>query len=463
MKCNLSFKSIVLIVSTICVSSQLSLYTLPKEFANLYGAACLDGSPPAFYYAPAADPAYASNFQIMYEGGGWCFDETAAGTIASCASRAMGGGGSSNNNAPTMIVGGQLSQDSARNPYYYNWTMIFMRYCDGASGTSNATDPVPIDEDLQSLLNKQVELYPSKFFSNVKAPSEIYFRGRANVIAQLEYLKQYLGLGNATDIIVTGGSAGATTAYLALDFIKNWAEPNVRVVGAPDAGFFQDTPKLPNGDYWYRDNFAGAYTVWNSSGALSQQCLDAYPQNQSLCLIQPYAAKFIETPFMILNSAYDAYQTINERGLNCVPSVNGQPVAGLPSCNSSQLVDFQAYRLSQLASMQDALDLPGTGAFVTSCFVHEQNVDYCSSQALPNCRGFIEYTVEVSNGSRINMAEGFHQWHTAIQNQYDDIVKIRRDIIQNGNKDMYSTSYWKQYQVLDSSIYPANPSCPFPI
>ena len=62
MKCNLSFKSIVLIVSVICVSSQLSLYTLPKEFANLYGAACLDGSPPAFYYAPAADPAYASNF-----------------------------------------------------------------------------------------------------------------------------------------------------------------------------------------------------------------------------------------------------------------------------------------------------------------------------------------------------------------------------------------------------------------
>ena len=67
MKCNLSFKSIVLIVTTICVSSQLSLYTLPKEFAKLYGAACLDGTPPAFYYAPAANPAFASNFQIFYE------------------------------------------------------------------------------------------------------------------------------------------------------------------------------------------------------------------------------------------------------------------------------------------------------------------------------------------------------------------------------------------------------------
>ncbi|NCX93970.1 MAG: hypothetical protein EBX40_04775, partial [Gammaproteobacteria bacterium] len=102
-----------------------------------------------------------------------------------------------------------------------------------------------------------------------------------------------------------------------------------------------------------------------------------------------------------------AYQTINERGINCVPSTNGQPVAGLPSCNSTQMEEFQAYRLSQIASMQEALALPGTGAFVTSCFVHEQNVDYCSGQSLPNCRGFIEYTVALPDGSRINMAEGF--------------------------------------------------------
>ena len=380
----------------------------------------------------------------------------------------MGGGGSSNGNAPTMVVGGQLSQDPSRNPYYHNWTMVFARYCDGASGTSNATDPVPVSREIQDQINKEAVMNDpttttdGRFFPNATAPSQIYFRGRANVIAQLEYLKQNLGLGDATDVIISGGSAGATTAYLALDFIKEWAAPNTRVVGAPDAGFFQDTTQLPAENYWYRDNFAGAFDVWNSSAALSTSCKAAYPNNQSLCLMQPYAAKYIETPFIILNSAYDAYQTINERGINCVPSVNGQPVAGLPSCNTTQMGEFQAYRLSQIASMQDALSLPGTGAFVTSCFVHEQNVDYCSSQSLPNCRGFIEYTVALPDGSRINMAEGFQRWHSAVTERYDEIIAERKSAIQNGKFSQHTEALGVN-QVIDSAIYPANPSCPFPL
>lgn len=386
----------------------------------------------------------------------------------------MGGGGSSNGNAPTMTVGGQLSQDPSRNPFYYNWTMVFARYCDGASGTSNATDPVPVTLETQERLNKEAALYQQRreggeiegrvgeedFLPNAKAPSQIFFRGRANVISQLEYMKQNLGLGDATDIIISGGSAGATTAYLALDFIKEWAGSKPRVVGAPDAGFFQDTTQFPAGNYWYRDNFAGAFPVWNSSDSLSPLCKAAYPNNQSLCLMQPYAAKFIETPYIILNSAYDAYQTINERGINCVPSTNGQPVAGLPSCNSTQMEEFQAYRLSQIASMQDALALPGTGAFVTSCFVHEQNVDYCSGQSLPNCRGFIEYTVALPDGSRINMAEGFQRWHSAVTDNYDEIITERRNMIRMGKSATRGISGTNQ--VIDSSVYPDNPSCPFP-
>jgi hypothetical protein len=176
--------------------------------------------------------------------------------------------------------------------------------------------------------------------------------------------------------------------------------------------------------------------------------------------MQPYAAKFIETPYIILNSAYDAYQTINERGINCVPSTNGQPVAGLPSCNSTQMEEFQAYRLSQIASMQDALALPGTGAFVTSCFVHEQNVDYCSGQSLPNCRGFIEYTVALPDGSRINMAEGFQRWHSAVNDNYDEIINERRNMIRMGKSATRRISGTNQ--VIDSSVYPDNPSCPFP-
>ena len=59
------------IFSVSLVSAQLSLYTIPKDFANSFGAACLDGTPPAFYYAPAADPSFANKWIIFFEGGGY--------------------------------------------------------------------------------------------------------------------------------------------------------------------------------------------------------------------------------------------------------------------------------------------------------------------------------------------------------------------------------------------------------
>lgn len=94
---------------------------------------------------------------------------------------------------------------------------------------------------------------------------------------------------------------------------------------------------------------------------------------------------------MVLNSAYDQWQILNDLGLGCVPSTNGQPVSGVPSCTAAQMDVFQQYRLAQLKAVAPVLSgYPHNGAFIDSCFVHEQNVDYCSGQSLPNCVGAFE-------------------------------------------------------------------------
>lgn len=165
---------------------------------------------------------------------------------------------------------------------------------------------------------------------------------------------------------------------------------------------------------------------------------------------------------MILNSAYDMWQILNDLQLPCVPSTNGQPIAGYASCNGTQLAVMEQYRVAQLEvsslvavvmfdrrrrciagqsqkvprlipcpslacirPVQFAIDTsiacadrlhfplqalssalnsyPSTGAFVTSCFVHEQSVDYCSTQPLPNCIG----------EDRCRCA---HHWHVYVVN-----------------------------------------------
>jgi hypothetical protein len=73
-------------------SPPLTAHVLPQPFADKFGAACLDGSPPALYTHIGAD---TSTWVVFLEGGGWCFDTSPELTIKSCFGRAGGGLGSS--------------------------------------------------------------------------------------------------------------------------------------------------------------------------------------------------------------------------------------------------------------------------------------------------------------------------------------------------------------------------------
>merc|ERR1712166_1670140 len=58
------------------------------------------------------------------------------------------------------------------------------------------------------------------------------------------------------------------------------------------------------------------YTMQNltfgADGALMQECAAAYPpEQQHFCVMSPHMAKFIQTPYFIFNSRFDAWQLGN--------------------------------------------------------------------------------------------------------------------------------------------------------
>jgi hypothetical protein len=93
----------------------LKTLVLPQDFADIYGAKCLDGTPPAVYMKANAS---SSTYVLFLEGGGWCMDTSAAGTVSSCFGRAAGGLGSSAGlrNGTDNVIGGLLSEDPLVNP-----------------------------------------------------------------------------------------------------------------------------------------------------------------------------------------------------------------------------------------------------------------------------------------------------------------------------------------------------------
>eukprot|EP01116_Phalansterium_solitarium_P011389 TRINITY_DN27049_c0_g1_i1.p2 TRINITY_DN27049_c0_g1~~TRINITY_DN27049_c0_g1_i1.p2 ORF type:complete len:433 (+),score=110.40 TRINITY_DN27049_c0_g1_i1:41-1300(+) len=376
----------------------LNLSIVPGDIVAEFGAACLDGTPPAYYIRPGTPSN--TRWALFLEGGGWCW------SIDDCYQRSLGGGGSSRFYGPQFEAGGVLSADPAVNPDFYQFTAVFIKYCDGSSFSGFGSAPVPVPGHNAAL----------------------HFRGRANLDAVITDLLRNQGMNASKEIILSGGSAGALATYINVDHVATLLPPTARFVGFPDAGFFLDHANV-EGQFAYRSQLQGIDPVWNTTAARTTDvdCLAAQSPGEAWkCLMAPYLVAFIKTPLFIMNALYDIWQLPNILGLDCWP----------PNCNADQAKLYQQYRLDFLAAFEGFTNDTRHGYYLDSCFVHEQNVDYCSTQSLPNCRGWNVYRVNATDGTSLTPQQSFGDWY-------------------------YGRGAGDLGRVVDASLFPQNPSCPF--
>ena len=118
-------------------------------------------------------------------------------------------------------IGGVMSQDCSLNPDFCTWNKLFMHYCDGASFGGGRTEPIEIS-------------------TRDGKPAQMWMRGRNNFDAVISYFltNSSLGMSKATDVILSGGSAGGLAVFYNLDHLATLLPKTTRLVGFPDAGFF---------------------------------------------------------------------------------------------------------------------------------------------------------------------------------------------------------------------------------
>jgi hypothetical protein len=122
----------------------------------------LDGTQPVYYVSLYGNKASSKKFIIYFEGGGWCYSDTVNGTIASCYARSKGDLGSSKNYNETISdFWGILSGNPDKNPKFWDWNRIFVKYCDGTGHQGYAKNPVNYNG------------------------TDIYFRGYNNTVATI--------------------------------------------------------------------------------------------------------------------------------------------------------------------------------------------------------------------------------------------------------------------------------------
>lgn len=313
---------------------------VPSTRASALGAYCLDGSLPA-YHLHRGFGSGARNWLLQFEGGGWCND------VESCLERAPTRRGSTLYMNKQEVFSGILSHDSSLNPDFYNWNRVKLRYCDGASFAGN-----------------------SKFDNET---SSLYFRGqRIWQAIILDLLPK--GLLQAEKALLSGCSAGGLATFLHCDSFTRFLPQNASVKCLSDAGFFLDIPDIslnPSIRSFYYDLISLQGVVQN----LDENCTSSvdYPQQ---CFFPQHLLGYIETPFFILNTAYDVYQFHH---IFVPPSVDlrghwNRCKVNVTACSENQIQILQGLRQEMLGALYPFYKHSSRGGmFINSCFAHCQS------------------------------------------------------------------------------------------
>ena len=330
------------------------LVKLPESTSP--GGRCMDGSMAGYYIREGTDP---SLFVIHLKGGGGCRDKE------ECDKRSTTTLGTSNVWSDTMRGTNFLDQNCDDNPDFCKATAIHVKYC--TSDSHRGTNDEPSEESFG-----------------------YYFDGHLNFQAIIEKLIAEKGIGNASNVMLTGGSAGAIGALFNVDWLANRLS-NATVKSVPLAGWYSpgaladDLPApYPPSDY---PNFAAGdkgnpiydiiqagespVDVWKVKDSLPADCLAAYDDEVGwwICASAHFAYKYIKSSIFMVHTQYDKNQIfsgnqapqspVNETELDTVKRY--VQFWGNTTRESLQLVINDEY-----VTQKDHTD----GVFAASCITH---------------------------------------------------------------------------------------------
>eukprot|EP00946_MAST-07B_sp_MAST-7B-sp1_P000728 g728.t1 len=334
-------------------------------------AVCLDGTPAGFYFSPATSEEAKDDWQIYFQGGGWCYNEV------DCWGRSNTNLGSSTNWAKTGSLGGLLSSDCTKNPDFCNMNRVWLVYCDGNSFSGNREEPLPVKG-----LDGKIK--------------PLYFRGKTILDETLKALSTspYFNLAKAKNVMLTGCSAGGLATYLHTDYVheqllKKWAKGMTKFKSVPISGFFLEH-KTVEGKPVYIREMQTIFTLANSTGGLNAACIAAHQTSgdEWKCNFAEHSYAFTKSDIFPLNSALDSWQTrciftselapgfpnqtTTANGV-CAAAPGWHNCSGDPEqCSASQMGVMNTYLsdFDATISGKQTYVRSGNGAFIHSCHTH---------------------------------------------------------------------------------------------
>ena len=312
-------------------------FLLTRLSPNATQGRCMDGSVGGYYLAPAGKGTPDEHKWVLeLQGGGEC------ATAESCQGKQGSSLASSKYFSKSVHMTAGLTQGPPNK--LASWNRVHLPYCSQDLWTGTRTAPSPDSFGF-------------------------YFSGHLILEAVLDALDASGGgsggLKNATDIVLTGESAGGMGVWPNLDWLAA-RYPNARVSGAPIAGFYffahpyygpgHTSSKLAD----FREAaWPGHYELWSSF--VDADCAKALPGWH--CILANYTYPYIQSKVFITESLTDKVVTLYH---DYVPYQD-------PHWSKEVLAYFGHWKDNMTQGLSPAMDKDSpNGVFAPACFIHTE-------------------------------------------------------------------------------------------
>ncbi|KRX10910.1 hypothetical protein PPERSA_12034 [Pseudocohnilembus persalinus] len=362
------------------------------------------GTAPSIYVKDSQYETDSKKFIIFFQGGGWCYGDSEQKAKEHCFQRIEDNFFASLKQfGQNEYMTGILSHNPDINPEFFDYTVIYINYCDGTGHQGYVEEPVQVDD------NKQV-----------------WMRGKNNTLTVLNYAKEHLNINQAEKVIVSGTSAGGLSALTWVDYIADYLKEeneNVQVFGIPDSGFFLDYPSVIDGENKLLNKLKHLLAISNkNSKYINQECQNDNQDQPYKCMLPQYLINYIKTPILLVNSGYDSWSTRFILEVTC--SENSFLNFDLQHCSENELKLIEAYKQKINEKLQQIQNKnKNVSSWIISCPAH----------------GLIYKEIFIND-----------EW--TLPNEEKTLSTLIGQIFNSNNE---------QFTYFDSSVWPENQGCAF--
>ncbi len=266
----------------------------------------------------------------------------------------------------------------------------------------------------------------------------MYFRGRHIRDEIIKRLMLSDGMGEASDVVVSGCSAGGLGMYLGIDQIANSIHahrPGIIVTGLADSGFFlEHTPSgvlepmthmkfgrdeaSVNGRLDYPNAMKAVFKFTNMKEGAHQECIRKYVGKEDNCVFAANLAPFIKTPMFHMQSRFDRWQLQHIAGKNYnVTTANIYGGILAETMKKTIITNHEA---------------GNQGVFIDSC-LHHCTVCWQGHDDLWSGNSIRANNME----TEVNMANAFTEWYSGTRTRHFNKQKNGGVNVSNNNSPAY--------------------------